>query len=113
MGSMKFMFPNSLGVYLHDTPNRELFSEADRRRSAGCVRLEDAPRLAAWLLGRAPSAKSAQPEQIVQVDDQVPVYITYLTAVPERGKLVFNNDHYGRDRALLAQLPRESFASAR
>lgn len=112
MGQVKFMFPNQHGVYLHDTPNRELFAEADRRRSAGCVRLEDAPRLAAWLLGRPHQAKSSQPEQVVPLADRVPVYITYLTAMPEQGKIVFNNDHYGRDRVLLARLPGQNYASA-
>ena len=46
MGRMKFMFPNPQGVYLHDTPNKELLNEAARLFSGGCVRLEDAPRLA-------------------------------------------------------------------
>ena len=44
---MKFMFPNQFGVYLHDTPEKELLSEASRLYSGGCVRLEDAPRLGA------------------------------------------------------------------
>jgi murein L,D-transpeptidase YcbB/YkuD len=42
----------------------------------------------------------------------VPVYITYLTAMPDKGRIVFNNDHYGRDRVLLARLPGQSYASA-
>ena len=45
MGKMKFMFPNMQGVYLHDTPQKELLAEASRLFSGGCVRLEDAPRL--------------------------------------------------------------------
>jgi murein L,D-transpeptidase YcbB/YkuD len=112
MGQVKFMFPNAHGVYLHDTPNRELFAQDDRSRSAGCVRLEDAPRLAAWLLGRPHQAKSSAPEQVVPLADRVPVYITYLTAMPDKGRIVFNNDHYGRDRVLLARLPGQSYASA-
>jgi len=113
MGRMKFMFPNKLGVYLHDTPNRELFSEGDRRRSAGCVRLEDADRLAEWLFGRRIEASSDAPEQHVPLNDRVPVYITYLTAMPEGGRLAFHDDHYGRDRPLLARLGGGSLASAR
>jgi murein L,D-transpeptidase YcbB/YkuD len=112
MGDVKFMFPNPTGVYLHDTPNRELFAEQDRRRSAGCVRLEDAKRLATWLLGQAPQARSGRPEQKVPLTDRVPVYITYLTAMPEQGRIVFNNDHYGRDRPLLARLAGQNYASA-
>ena len=52
MGRMKFMFPNSEGVYLHDTPNKELLKEDARLFSGGCVRLEDAPRLAKWMFGK-------------------------------------------------------------
>ncbi len=113
MGRMKFMFPNKLGVYLHDTPNRELFAEADRRRSAGCVRLEDADRLARWLFGRTVQASSPDPEQHVPLNDRVPVYITYLTAMPEAGRIAFHNDHYERDRPLLARLGGGTLASAR
>ena len=55
MGRVKFMLPNDLGVYLHDTPLRGLFAGADRRQSSGCVRLEDATRLERWLFaGRTP-----------------------------------------------------------
>jgi L,D-transpeptidase YcbB len=110
MGKMKFMFPNKLGVYLHDTPNRELFSEVDRRRSAGCVRLQDAPRLARWLFGREVKGSGA-PEEAVPLEQKVPVYITYLTAMPERGRIVFHDDHYGRDRQLLASLGGPTLAS--
>ena len=85
MGKMKFMFPNAQGIYLHDTPQKELLSEASRMFSGGCVRLEDAPRLARWLYnGEPPSTPSAGPEQRVDLPRPVPVYITYLTAVPER-----------------------------
>jgi murein L,D-transpeptidase YcbB/YkuD len=112
MGEVKFMFPNALGVYLHDTPNRELFAQADRRRSAGCVRVEDAGRLARWLLGTTPPASNV-PEQIVPLPDRVPVYITYLTAMPRDGRIAFSADHYGRDPLLLARLGGRGFASAR
>ena len=54
MGRVKFMLPNDLGVYLHDTPHRDLFTRTDRRESSGCVRLEDAQRLGRWLFGIEP-----------------------------------------------------------
>ena len=111
MGQMKFMFPNDLGVYLHDTPNRELFEESDRRRSGGCVRLEDAPRLARWLFGGAVPQAGEEAEEAVPLPQLVPVYITYLTAMPEGGRIVFNRDHYQRDRQLVAQLGAQSVAS--
>jgi len=104
MGRVKFMMPNDLGVYLHDTPLRQFFARADRRISSGCVRLEDAPRLARWLFeGRSPRPSGAA-EQRVDLPEAVPVYIAYFTALPSRGGIVFQPDRYGRDRADLADL---------
>jgi len=104
MGAMKFMFPNDQGVYLHDTPSTELFSEAARFFSGGCVRLEAAPRLAQWLYGKSLSANGATPEQRVGLPEPVPVFLTYLTAVPgEGGEIAFLEDSYGRDAARLAE----------
>ncbi|MGE0179870.1 MAG: L,D-transpeptidase family protein [Sphingomonas sp.] len=99
MGRIKFMLPNDLGVYLHDTPLRGLFAGADRRQSAGCVRLEDAGRLERWLFrGRTPRPSGA-PEQRVDLPEPVPVYIAYFTALPSRGGVTFIPDVYGRDRS--------------
>jgi len=102
MGRMKFMFPNPQGVYLHDTPDRELLNEAARLFSGGCVRLEDAPRLANWLYGRPLDPSGADTEQPVPLATPVPVYIAYLTAVPDAGQIVYYNDIYGKDRSELA-----------
>jgi len=98
MGRMKFMFPNDLGVYLHDTPERDLLREASRQFSAGCVRVEDAARLARWLFGRPLNVpRGGPPEQHVDLPEAVPVYITYLTAAPEGERIAFRPDVYGRD----------------
>jgi murein L,D-transpeptidase YcbB/YkuD len=103
MGRIKFMMPNDLGIYLHDTPLRQLFAGADRRHSSGCVRLEDAPRLARWLFGGTAPRPNGAPEQRVDLPEAVPVYIAYFTALPARdGGVVFQNDVYGRDRGAAA-----------
>ena len=78
MGRIKIGVANTDGIYLHDTPNKELFAEADRNLSNGCVRLEDASRLARWLLGRNPALSSSAPEQHVSLSAPVPIVITYL-----------------------------------
>ena len=83
MGEVKFNIPNSDGIYLHDTPRKALFAEDNRSLSHGCVRLEDAPRLARWLLGRDPDAEDAGPEQFVPVPGGVPIVITYLDAAAQ------------------------------
>jgi murein L,D-transpeptidase YcbB/YkuD len=100
MGRMKFMFPNAQGIWLHDTPEKEKIEEAARLQSNGCVRLEDAPRFERWLFnGRPPSPKGARPEQKVNLPTPVPLYISYLTAVPSGTSIVYFDDFYGRDRA--------------
>jgi murein L,D-transpeptidase YcbB/YkuD len=100
MGKMKFMFPNAQGIWLHDTPEREKIEDAARLQSNGCVRLEDAKRLARWLFyGRPPSPQGAKPEQKVNLPSPVPLYITYLTAVPSGTSIVYFDDFYGKDRA--------------
>ncbi|HEX6662005.1 MAG TPA: L,D-transpeptidase family protein [Sphingomicrobium sp.] len=99
MGKMKFMFPNAQGIWLHDTPEKEKIEDAARLQSNGCVRLEAAPRLARWLFnGRPPSPKGARPEQKVDLPAPVPVYLTYLTAVPSGTSIVYFDDFYGKDR---------------
>jgi murein L,D-transpeptidase YcbB/YkuD len=99
MGRIKFMMPNDLGVYLHDTPLRDLLARSDRHFSSGCVRLEDAQRLARWLFnGPVPRATGAA-EQRVDLPEPVPVYLAYFTALPSRGGIVFHTDVYDRDGA--------------
>lgn len=97
MGRVKFMFPNDKGVYLHDTPDKKLLKEDDRQFSAGCVRLEDAPRLGRWLTGRALPIARARTEQRLDLPQPVPVYIVYRTIAVENGRLVSRPDFYRRD----------------
>jgi murein L,D-transpeptidase YcbB/YkuD len=99
MGAMKFMLPNRLGIYLHDFPDKSLFARSDRRISSGCVRLEDAPRLARFLFGgAAPRPAGSAPEQRVDLPEPVPVYITYLTALPDPARgVALQRDVYARD----------------
>lgn len=77
LGYFKFDLPNGDGIYLHDTPKKELFAQDGRNLSHGCVRLEDAPRLARWLLGKDPPQVS-QPEANVLLPKPVPITISYL-----------------------------------
>ena len=77
LGQFKFDLPDSDGIYLHDTPKKELFAQEDRNLSHGCVRLEDAPRLARWLLGKDPPVAAA-PEEHVLLPKPVPIRISYL-----------------------------------
>jgi murein L,D-transpeptidase YcbB/YkuD len=77
LGHFKFDLPHGDGIYLHDTPRKQLFAQEERNLSHGCVRLEDAQRLARWLLGKDPPAASV-PEENVLLPHPVPITISYL-----------------------------------
>ena len=97
MGEVKFEFPNPLGIYLHDTPDKHLLREDQRQFSSGCIRLEDAQRLGRWLMQGPLQAASDAPEQRIDLPEIVPIYVTYLTVRPEAGRLAFGPDPYDRD----------------
>ncbi len=109
LGKVKFLFANSYGVYLHDTPTRSTFRRAQRAESHGCVRLEDAPSLATWLLRddgtwdqqRLREAMKAPEPVDVDLTATVPVRLVYQTAsLGPHGTVEFHPDVYGRDRYL-------------
>lgn len=96
MGKVKFLFPNDEGIYLHDTPDKALLRKEDRHFSNGCIRLENAAVLGRWLMQK-PLKYPKQPEQAVPLPVGVPVYLTYITAVPTERGVGFRADVYGRD----------------
>jgi murein L,D-transpeptidase YcbB/YkuD len=104
MGKLKFPFPNGLDIFLHDSPEREYFDRNSRTLSNGCVRLQDARRLARWLLGTEPSAPSDDAETQVKLPQGVPIYLTYITAQAQNGQLVYLDDPYGWDRPAQARV---------
>jgi len=102
MGHIKFGFPNAYDIYLHDTPNKDLFAQDDRTLSHGCIRLEDAQRLGRWMMDGSTKAASSSPELNVALPTPVPIYVTYLTAQAQNGQLSFVDDIYGRDAQVAA-----------
>jgi murein L,D-transpeptidase YcbB/YkuD len=98
MGKMKFGFVNDYGIFLHDTPHKDLFEKAGRHLSLGCVRVERPPELAQWLFGHEPPVPGDDAEQNVRIGETgVPVYITYLTARPDGDAIAFADDVYKLD----------------
>lgn len=106
LGLVKFHFPNPYHIYIHDTPNRELFFLQKRPFSHGCIRISEPEWLAAYLLkdfdewneAAIDSAMHSGVEQFVPLKNKVPVYITYFTSwVNETGLLQFRDDIYGHD----------------
>lgn len=103
MGQMKFEMPNDYGIYLHDTPKKELFAKKDRWISNGCVRLEDYKRFASWFFGGVPKGRSGR-EEVVNLQRPVPVFMTYMTVVSKGNGLVFRPDPYGFDDRAIEQM---------
>jgi murein L,D-transpeptidase YcbB/YkuD len=114
LGAMKFEISNDFGIYLHDTPHKELFEQADRHLSNGCIRLEDYQRFASWVFDTVPQARSDS-EQRFAPAVAVPVYVTYLTAEATDDGVRFRADPYGADAADETRSPTATavqFASA-
>lgn len=102
LGAVKFMFPNSYNVYLHDTPSKELFKKSERVFSSGCIRVSDAVTLASHLLGiskkKVRSYIQGGETTTVYLHEPINVFIEYFTAwVDVRGVLQFRKDVYDRD----------------
>ena len=107
LGAVKFMLPNANNVYLHDTPERQLFARSARAFSHGCIRVAEPAALAQWLLAGDPSwtaeriAAAMNGNEPLQVNlaEPVRVYIVYGTAIArEDGTVLFLNDLYGLEK---------------
>lgn len=111
LGRIKFMFPNSFAIYLHDTPDHSLFARGVRTFSSGCIRVSDPSALARFLMQDDPDwtidklkAEIEKGEtKRVSLKKKVPVHLSYLTAwVSEDGTMQFRDDIYGRDATLFS-----------
>lgn len=112
LGTMKFIFPNQYSVYLHDTPNHDLFSQAERSFSHGCIRLSEPAQLAEWILGldgagsgwdrqRIQAVLDTQQRTVKNLSTPLAVHLTYETAwIDGDAWLRFAPDVYGRDAKL-------------
>ena len=111
LGIVKFRFPNKHDVYMHDTPERHLFSGATRAFSHGCMRVQNPIRLAEVLLA-ADKGWSAEKVQEylrrggeIKLGQPIPVHVTYFTAVvDDAGKVTHRGDLYGLDRRVASAL---------
>lgn len=112
LGLVKFMFPNTYSVYIHDTPSKELFRQEERAFSSGCIRIADPFDLAKALLRNSPqwtderirAAMNSGNEQRVNLSPAVPVYLVYFTAWSDDKHVHFRSDIYDRDAAVISGL---------
>jgi murein L,D-transpeptidase YcbB/YkuD len=113
LGLAKFVFPNASNVYMHGTPQAELFDRSRRDFSHGCIRLEDPTGLAAWVLQDQPAWDRSAIEAAMNgaqttralLTKPMPVVVFYTTAVARPdGTIRFYDDVYGHDRELAETL---------
>jgi L,D-transpeptidase YcbB len=106
LGTVKFVIPNDSNVFLHDTPNKALFSLTRRDFSHGCIRLQDARDLAIWVMrGKAgwtddsvTAAMAGRMNRLVPAPRTIPVFVEYSVALATAdGRVWFPPDVYGRD----------------
>lgn len=108
LGRIKFMFPNSFNIYIHDTPSKSLFSRAQRSFSHGCIRAEDPFALGeallapeGWTRSKLEAARDTRQRRVIKLAEPLPVHLTYLTAwVNKDGSVHFRRDIYERDKVL-------------
>ena len=123
LGVLKFNFPNSHAIYMHDTVQPELFKETARALSHGCIRVHQPDRLAALLLAEDKGWSKGQVKDLlakgkntgVSLTRPVPVHLTYFTlAFDGVGRLRTYDDIYGLDKKMAAALfgKAESLSSA-
>jgi len=113
MASVKINFPNEHAVYMHDTPQQNLFRDQERFHSSGCVRVQNVRDLVAWLLRDTPGWDRRQIETTIQTDEDVhinlaqpvPVHFVYVSAWSTGDGVVhFRDDIYGFDGAAELQI---------
>lgn len=113
LGGVKFVLPNTMDIYLHDTPSQGLFARARRDFSHGCIRVNDPAGLAEFVLRGRPewtpeaigAAMASGQNQSVRLAGPVPVIVFYTTAIVDSGgRALFLADVYGHDRRLLEAL---------
>jgi len=110
LGKVKFLFPNQFSVYMHDTPNKNLFKRNVRAFSHGCIRLQKPRELLKTFstfnesvdFEKAQERLKGKKKAYLTLTEQVPVDVVYLTAyVDYDGILQFRNDIYGYDKIQL------------
>lgn len=110
LGKVKFVFPNSYAVYMHDTPRHDLFSHTQRDFSHGCIRISNPLALAIFALNDQKGELDKQSveavfnqdnRKVIRLSTPLPIHITYQTAwVDKEGLIHFNDDIYARDAKL-------------
>lgn len=115
LGRVKIMYPNKYLIYLHDTPAKSLFSQTQRAESSGCVRVEKAIDLSAYIVENQPEWKKERIEEIIEsgetttvtVNRPIQVHHFYWTAWRAGNETVIINDVYDLDEKIYTKLTAE------
>lgn len=110
LGRVKFMFPNDLAIYLHDTPNRSVFQRKERAMSNGCIRVENPMKLAEAVVGNGWTEERLNRqvggrERSLRLETPLPIHLTYFTlSIDQDGKIRTLPDVYGYDQRVKTAL---------
>jgi murein L,D-transpeptidase YcbB/YkuD len=114
LGRIRINFPSAFGVYMHDTPLKNLFGEDFRYDSSGCVRVQNVRQLVGWLLDGNKGWSSDHIDEAIKSGEQVnanltkpvPLHWVYVTAWSASDGIVqFREDIYSRDGLGAAAIP--------
>jgi len=106
LGSIRINFPSAYGVYMHDTPLKNLFGDDFRFHSSGCVRVQNVRALVVWLLDETKGWSAGDIDRVIKSGQQktaslgkpVPLHWVYVTAWSgDDGVAQFREDIYGHD----------------
>ncbi len=117
LGSMRINFPSPYGVYMHDTPLKNLFGDDFRFHSSGCMRVQNVRELVIWLLDETKGWSAEEIDRVIksgerkdaQLAKPVPLHWVYVTAwAASDGVVQFREDIYGRDGLGAPAIPAET-----
>jgi len=110
LGVVKFLFPNPWSIYLHDSPHKELFNEAKRNLSSGCIRVEDPLGFANFSLANNQSQQTlldiiqSKENKGMKLSEPLSIYVVYFTVSISEDKVIFSPDTYERDQNIIKKL---------
>ena len=114
LGQFRVIMPNKYNIYLHDTNNKAAFERATRGISSGCVRMSEPRKVVDFILERSQwtpekidSILEAGKKRDLMISEDIPVYLVYQSIwIDYQNRLVYGNDIYDRDQALLNLIKR-------
>jgi murein L,D-transpeptidase YcbB/YkuD len=106
LGTIRINFPSAHGVYMHDTPYKNLFGDDVRFDSSGCMRIQNVRDLVVWMLSETSGWSRIEIDEVIKSGErkdaklkpEVPLHWVYITGwATADGVVQFRDDIYNRD----------------